>query len=92
MASTAKRLGEDKFFSGAFVVFRSISAIFRAFCLVVLRNFVYLQAVKDVTPLAILSINELKINMQRIETKPIKSCFRGRINVVLSDMDTKLSR
>ena len=41
---TGKRLGEDQLFSGAFGVFRCISAIFRAFCLVVLRFFVYLQA------------------------------------------------
>lgn len=46
MASTAKRLGEDKFFSGAFVVFCHISVIFRTFCLVVFKNFVYLQAMK----------------------------------------------
>lgn len=37
-----KRLGEDMFFSGAFVVFRHISAIFRVFCLVILGNFVNL--------------------------------------------------
>ena len=43
-ASTAKRLGEDSFFSGAFVVFCRVSAIFRIFCLVILRYFVYLQA------------------------------------------------
>ena len=41
--STGKRLGEDKFFSGAFVVFYNISTIFRAFCLVVKIIFVYLQ-------------------------------------------------
>lgn len=38
-----KRLGEDWFFSGAFVVFRFISVFFRAICLEVKRNFVYLQ-------------------------------------------------
>lgn len=31
VASTAKRLGEELFFSGAFVVFRHISAIFMRF-------------------------------------------------------------
>ena len=44
MASTAKRLGEDCSFSGAFVVFCSISVIFRVFCLMVKRKFVYLQS------------------------------------------------
>lgn len=48
VAAMGKRLGEDKFFSGAFDVFRHISDIFLAFCLVVMRNFVYLQAVKGV--------------------------------------------
>ena len=32
MTSTVKRLGEEWFFSGAFVVFRNISVIFRTFC------------------------------------------------------------
>ena len=41
-----KRLGEDRFFSEAFVVFHNISVIFRAICLVVLRFFVYLQTTK----------------------------------------------
>lgn len=44
VASTGKRPGEDKFFSGAFVVFRRISAIFRKFCLVVMEFFVNLPA------------------------------------------------
>ena len=48
MTSTFKRLREDRFFSGAFVVFRHISEIFRLICLVVMRNFVYLQTVKGV--------------------------------------------
>lgn len=39
LAAKAKRLGEEWFFSGAFVVFRYISVIFRAFCLEVLRLF-----------------------------------------------------
>jgi hypothetical protein len=46
VVATAKRLGEKWSFSGAFVVFYHISAIFRAFRLVVKRVFVYLQAVK----------------------------------------------
>ena len=52
MASTAKRLGEDKFFSGAFVVFCHISVIFREFCLVVLGNFVYLPTEWELTLIA----------------------------------------
>ena len=60
MASTAKRLGEDKFFSGAFDVFRHISAIFRVFCLVVLGFFVYLQAEKGAAPICAPEYNELK--------------------------------
>lgn len=35
---------EKTIFLGAFVVFRCICAIFRAFCLEVMRFFVYLQA------------------------------------------------
>lgn len=38
LAATAKRLGEEWFFSGAFVVFRNISVIFRAFCLEVMMS------------------------------------------------------
>ena len=45
-----KRLGEDSFFSGAFVVFLCISEILCAFCLVVLRFFVYLQTDELVSP------------------------------------------
>ncbi len=41
----AKRLGGDRFFSEAFVVFHCITNIFRVFCLEVWRNFVYLQTV-----------------------------------------------
>ena len=48
-----KRLGEDKLFSGAFVVFRHISVNFRVFCLEVLRKFVYLQSTKGVMPLGV---------------------------------------
>ncbi len=48
VVSIVKRLGEDYFFSGAFVFFQHISAIFRAFCLVVFGNFVYLHTVKGV--------------------------------------------
>ena len=44
VASTDKRLGEDRLFSGAFGVFRSISAIFCLFCLVVMEFFVNLPA------------------------------------------------
>lgn len=46
VASTAKRLGEERFFSEAFVVFHYISVIFRVFCLVIKRIFVYLQTIK----------------------------------------------
>lgn len=42
VTSIAKRLGEDRLFSGALGVFYHISVIFRAVCLVVLGNFVYL--------------------------------------------------
>lgn len=49
MTSTFKRLREESFFSGAFVVFRHISAIFRVFCLVVFGFFVYLHTVKGAT-------------------------------------------
>jgi hypothetical protein len=40
----SKRLGEDWFFSGAFVDFRCISAIFRLICLEIKVFFVYLQS------------------------------------------------
>lgn len=46
MTSMGKRPGEERFFSGAFAVFCYIFAIFRAFCLVVKRIFVYLHTVK----------------------------------------------
>lgn len=49
MASTAKCLGEEWFFSEAFVVFRRISDIFRVFCLVVFGFFVYLHTVRGAT-------------------------------------------
>lgn len=45
-----KRLGENRFFSGAFVVFRYISTIFRTFCLEVMIYFVYLQTDGLVSP------------------------------------------
>ena len=47
-AAMGKRPGEDRFFSGAFVVFCHISAIFCAFCLVIKRIFVYLRTEKEV--------------------------------------------
>ena len=43
LAATVKRLGEDWFFSGAFVVFAIFLLFFHVFCLVVKRKFVYLQ-------------------------------------------------
>ena len=54
MTSTDKRLGEDRFFSGAFDVFYHFSVIFRAFCLVIRRKFVYLHAVKGFLPLGVM--------------------------------------
>ena len=62
VAATGKRLGEDRFFSGAFVVFRCISEILCAFCLVVLRFFVYLQTTKGVAticPPEYINVNKL---------------------------------
>lgn len=46
--SIAKRPGKERFFSGAFAVFRRISDIFRVICLVIKRIFVYLHTVKGV--------------------------------------------
>lgn len=43
LAATATRL-EERLFSGVFAVFRHISVNFRAFCLVVRRNIVYLHS------------------------------------------------
>lgn len=65
MASTAKRLGEDKFFSGAFVVFRNIFVVFRMFCLAVKRNLVFLQAEKALLPTAAPSIKVYKLKILR---------------------------
>ena len=48
VTSTVKRFGEEWFFSEAFVVFCYILVIFRLFCLVVKRIFVYLHTVKGV--------------------------------------------
>lgn len=42
LAATATRLGEERLFSGAFVVFRHISDFFCPNCLEVKRFFVYL--------------------------------------------------
>lgn len=59
----AKRLGEERPFSGAFGVFYHFSVIFRAFCLVTKRNFVYLHSVKGVEAicsLCCLNVNNLK--------------------------------
>jgi len=52
MTSTAKRT-EKIVYSGAFVVFCCNSAIFRAFCLEVKINFVYLQTVKWIATIEI---------------------------------------
>ncbi len=60
MTSTAKRLGEDKFFSGAFDVFCHISAIFRAFCLVIKSFLLNLQPEKALHLFVTLSIMNLK--------------------------------
>ncbi len=57
MASTAKRLGEDKFFSGAFGVLCHISVIFREFCLVVKRILLNLHTEKVLSPLVAMGLN-----------------------------------
>ena len=49
VAAMGKRLGEDRFFFGAFGVFYYISAIFCLFCLVEMIYFVYLHIVKGVS-------------------------------------------
>lgn len=62
LTGIAKRLGEDRFFSGAFVVYCHIFIFFRVFCLVVKRNFVYLQAVKGVATISFpeyLNVNKI---------------------------------
>lgn len=64
MAASDKRLGEEWFFSGAFVVFYHISAIFLVFCLEVKINFVYLQTERYVAIKAALIITIYTTNAQ----------------------------
>ena len=67
VAATGKRFGEDRFFSGAFVVFRCISVIFRVFCLMVKRNIVYLQTDGLVCVTAIASYKAKHLNTMSIK-------------------------
>lgn len=70
VTETAKRLGEDCFFFGAFVVFRHISAIFLHVLFGGKENFIKFATRKDVAPISdseYIKINKLK-NTQRIET------------------------
>lgn len=67
------------FFSGAFGVFYHISAIFRAFCLVVKRNFVYLQAVKGVATICsplYLNVNKLKMIRNALNLNFLRTALR----------------
>ncbi len=82
MISTAKRLGEDWFFSGAFVVFCCISTIFRAFCLVEKRNLVYLQTVKGVATICFpdyINVNKLKIIRNALKLNSLRYAVRKSI-------------
>ena len=79
MASTAKRLGEDKFFSEAFGVFRHISAIFRVFCLVVKKNFVYLHTVKGVATICspyYVNVNKPKMLRNALKLNSLSRALR----------------
>lgn len=67
LTSTAKRVGEDRFFSGAFVVTSCISAIFRLICSVILRFSVYLQSDKLVCVTAIASYKAKHLNTMSIK-------------------------
>lgn len=67
LTSTAKRLGEVQSFSRAFVVFRYISVIFRVFCLMVKRKFVYLQSDELVCVTAIASYRAKHLNTMFIK-------------------------
>ncbi len=79
MTSTFKRLREESFFSGAFVVFRHISDFFRIICLVVMRNFVYLQTVKGsatICPPYYINVNELKISRKVLNLSVLSFALR----------------
>jgi hypothetical protein len=79
LTSTTKRLGEECFFSGAFVVFYHISAIFRAFCLVILGNFVNLHTVKGVATICYpdyLNVNKLEISRNALNLNLLRLIIR----------------
>lgn len=81
VASTAKRLGEYRFFSGAFVVFHRIFVIFRAFCLVGKRNFVYLRTEKGFAPISkpeYIKINKLKKIRNALKLNQISFALRKK--------------
>lgn len=74
-----KRPGEDWFFSGAFCCFLWFSAIFRLICLEVLRNFVYLQAVKGVATICsplYLNVNKLKMIRNALNLNFLRTALR----------------
>lgn len=63
----SQTLRKDCSFSGAFVVFRYISAFFRVFCLVVKRNIVYLQSDELVCVTVIASYKAKHLNTMSIK-------------------------
>lgn len=90
MASTAKRLGEEWFFSEAFVVFRHISVIFRVFCLEVIRFFVYLQTVKGVATICspeFLNVNKLKMLRNALKLKLLCNALREGVILLMGKID-----
>lgn len=65
LTSTVKRLGEEWFFTGAFVVFSPYFCYFFVFCLVVKRKLLNLHAEKALLPTAAPSIKLYKLKILR---------------------------
>lgn len=77
---TGKRLGEDRFFSGAFGVFLQISVFFREFCLVIKEIFVYLHTSKGVATICsplYLNVNKLKMIRNALNINLLRSALQN---------------
>lgn len=90
VTAIVKRLGEERFFSGAFGVFRHISAIFCVFCLVVKINFVYLQSEWGAAIICIpelLNVNKLKMSRKVLNLNLLRPALR---KIVMKGGDAKV--
>ena len=86
----SKRLGEEGFFSGAFVVFRHISVIFSLICLEGKRFFVYLQAIKGVAtncPPEYINVNKLKMLRNALKLNLLCNALRKGVMLLIGKID-----